>query len=271
MIDNNKTAAELVLIFCSIGTFVFAFVPHHTIDLTYESMAPKHRTLKAWKLVSYRSVLIAYILSTTLGVVVYMTFWEHTQSDLFQMYPPSNAIHAAKLFLSISMLLTFALPFFACREIVVLLANSLRKSSQTPDLGLVESMASWLGNARNNNRNTVVPDTLYVSLLPEGTVQSKPSWMLSGSDTQLTTPYHVVVTVSLWATTISLALLAPNLGDVLDLVGSVSGSMIGFVLPGLFSIKLLGPTPMGVLMFVSGSLICIVGSCFSAMKLFEDA
>jgi amino acid permease len=58
-------------------------------------------------------------------------------------------------------------------------------------------------------------------------------WLLEPK--QLTLPLHVFVTLVIWSTSTVLALLAPSLGDVLNLVGCASGTMIAFILPAMFS------------------------------------
>eukprot|EP00591_Stephanopyxis_turris_P005825 CAMPEP_0195512176 /NCGR_PEP_ID=MMETSP0794_2-20130614/4221_1 /TAXON_ID=515487 /ORGANISM="Stephanopyxis turris, Strain CCMP 815" /LENGTH=554 /DNA_ID=CAMNT_0040639903 /DNA_START=133 /DNA_END=1797 /DNA_ORIENTATION=+ len=284
-------------IFESLGTFVFTFVAQHTVHLTFESLKPKDRNFASWKRVSLFSILISGFVSLTVGVVVYMTFYQETRSDIFEMYPPSGAIDAAKIFLSVSMLLTFALPFFTCREMIVVMIsqlccgcskNQVRRNKR--ELGLRESLlrpATALNDYDHDYIEGIESDddayeknVLFLcddedDLLPveqHGIIPPIPnkSWLISGEERQLVLPYHILLTVLLWGVTTALALSAPSLGDVLDLVGCLSGTVIAFLLPGLFHLKLVGFSHLAVMMVVIGALVGSVGTYFSLRKLVMD-
>ena len=265
----------------SLGTFVFTFIPHHTIDLTFDSLQPKYRNSKGWNVVSSFSLLIAVVISLTLGIFVYITFWEQTKSDVFSIYPPSVAVNAAKLFLCGNMLLTFALPFIACREMMITLMSNCswcgKYKFEPQELGLRESLLTiyeldgfgGLGDVAS------LPSTFFDPMLPDGCdlflpLSTHRAWLVPGTLNQLTLPYHLLLTLFLWGATVTLALTAPNLGDVLDLVGSISGSLIGFLLPGLFSLRLLGYSHMAATMVLVGCTVGGVGTFFSIEKLIQD-
>jgi len=99
----------------SLGTFVFTFVSQHTVHLTFGSLKPNLRTCQNWEKVSTASLLISGTVSLSIGVFVYMSFWQTTQSDIFEIYPAIPVIDLAKILLCVTMLLTFPLPFFTCR------------------------------------------------------------------------------------------------------------------------------------------------------------
>jgi amino acid permease len=94
-------------------------------------------------------------------------------------------------------------------------------------------------------------------------------WLLEPK--QLIVPFHVLVTVLLWGTSTILALLAPSLGDVLDLVGCATGTMIAFILPAMFSFRLKGYTHLAGLIFVVGGTTGIVGTIQSLQTLIQDS
>jgi amino acid permease len=81
----------------------------------FASLQPRYRTIKHWKIVSSSALTISFVISLVVALFVYMTFWQKTQSDIFQMYPSTPLIDWAKLLLCITMLLTFPLPFISCR------------------------------------------------------------------------------------------------------------------------------------------------------------
>ena len=67
-----------------IGTFAFAFVCHHQTFLAYRSLRRASR--RRFAIVSHVATLGALILSLTLGIAGYVTFWESTSSDIFNSY-----------------------------------------------------------------------------------------------------------------------------------------------------------------------------------------
>lgn len=83
--------------------------------------------------------------------------------------------------------------------------------------------------------------------------------------------YHVIITFSLWAITTTLAVVSPSLGDILDLVGSMTGTLVAFVLPGLFSFKIKGRCTWDALLIILvGGCVGCVGTYFSMFKLISD-
>ena len=93
---------------------------------------------------------------------------------------------------------------------------------------------------------------------------------MPGESNQLKLPYHVSLTVGLWKLVVSLAISAPSLGDVLDLVGCATGTLIAFVLPGLFSLQLQGYTSQAALLLGVGGLVGTIGTFSSLQRLLHD-
>jgi amino acid permease len=77
---------------------------------------------------------------------------------------------------------------------------------------------------------------------------------------QLILPLHVLMALSLWGISTILALLAPSLGDVLDLVGCATGTTIALILPAKFSFRIKGYTHLAGLIFALGGTVGIVGT-----------
>ena len=96
------------------------------------------------------------------------------------------------------------------------------------------------------------------------------SWFIA--DRQLKSSVHYIsVTVALWAITTTLALVAPNLGDVLNLVGCATGTVIAFILPSLFYFKQRGYSHTAMILVTVGGLVGSVGTSFSTKQLFLDS
>lgn len=189
----------------SVGTFVFTFVAQHTVHLTYNSLHDNVRNVDSWRIVSSISILIATALSLGAGLFVYMTFWKETSSDMFSLYPPLVSIDIAKLLLCVTMMFTYPLPLFSCRELIVI-SLPARKANET---------------------NLLIDVEMPTDDHSDTAVGRKAWWLLPEDVTQLIRPLHILVTVTLWYTSTELAIRAPSLGDVLNLVGCVAGTMIG--------------------------------------------
>ena len=127
---------------------------------------------------------LATLISLSMGVFAYMTFWEETSSDLFSMYKPSTAVDTCRMLLCVSMLLTYPFPFLTVRELIILKAFENKPNMDTEN----------------------------------------DSWLLPGAQRQLVQPYHFILTLILWASSLSLALSASSLGAVLNLTGCATGT-----------------------------------------------
>lgn len=263
-------------VFESLGTFVFTFVSQHTVHLVFGSLKPELRTVKNWKVVSTLALLSATIVSLLVGVFVYMTFWEATKSDIFQIYPQIWMIDVAKLLLCITMVLTFPLPFFTCRELLIVVFihpfcgtdNSAEGSSEPHD-NLTEPLLPSADDAEQPIQADSVTGVVEPLERPRS-IHAPANWLLDDDDRQLRVWGHVFFTCVLWFFCTSLAIAAPSLGDVLDLVGCFSGTIIAFIVPALLSFKLEGYSHLALLILAVGGSVGVVGTYFSLRKLFID-
>lgn len=264
----------------SLGIFVFSFVSQHTVHLVFGSLKPNLRTVSNWKIISTFSLLSSTTVSLSVGVFVYMTFWQATESDIFQIYPQIWMIDVAKILLCFTMILTFPLPFFTCRELAIValvhpfcgidLVGSSSRSDDDDGNDLQQPLLSSSPDEptepRDVDTSSIASD---LSRLLLETAMPK-NWLLPDDDRQLQLPGHVILTVKLWIISTGLAIAAPSLGDVLDLVGCASGTMIAFILPALLSFRLEGYSNIAFLIFIVGGAVGTVGTFFSIKKLFID-
>lgn len=304
----------------NLGTFVFCFVCQHTAHLTFLSLKPSIRTWSRWKIVSTASLGIACILSLAVGLFVYMTFWERSQSDIFELYPPTPILNVAKLLLCGTMLLTFPLPFLTCRELIIVFFwpfadqqqngesnrsadNDVTGTLQEPLLAACDEQSQGQNDASPmdsceveengpdddeenyvsmeshpapelNRLESVVSNASLADLsgvLSSRAIELMNSVLLPGEERQLKHIYHVALTCKLWFVVTGLAIASPNLGDVLALVGCVSGTLIAFVLPGCFAWKLRGYSHTAAILLLAGGIVGIVGTIFSAKKFVHDS
>ena len=210
-----------------------------------------------------------------------MTFWQATESDIFQIYPGLWQIDVAKLLLCITMLLTFPLPFFTCRELLVVTfvhpfcKEELGGEEEESDRSENDLQEPLLAPAPDQQEDTIScadADTSIVSEISR-VVQlaaTPKHWLMPNDNRQLVLVGHVIVTVKLWIVITFLAITAPSLGDVLDLVGCAAGTIIAFILPALLSFSIEGYSHLALLLLLVGGTVGTVGTFFSLNKLFLD-
>ena len=71
-------------VFRAIGTFAFAFVCHHQTFLAYRSL--RHASRRRFAIVTHGATIGALVLSLTLAIAGYCTFWETTLPDILDSY-----------------------------------------------------------------------------------------------------------------------------------------------------------------------------------------
>jgi amino acid permease len=108
---------------------------------------------------------------------------------------------------------------------------------------------------------------LVIVSLPAPDDQGTSWWMLGTK--QLIAPLHLFLTFSLWSTSTILAILAPSLGDVLNLTGCATGTLIAYILPSLFSFRLKGYTHKAAALCIIGGVVGILGTAQSLQKLLS--
>jgi len=312
----------------NLGTFIFTFVSQHTVFLVFSSLKPSLRTVKKWKIISSCSLLASATVSLLVSVFVYITFWQNTKSDIFEIYPPGWKIDTAKLLLCVTMVFTFPLPFFTCRELLILIMihhlcgigqisseiydmndnnnyvhdgvndddddddddhnntgieiveekddneNNCLTDLQRPLLAeeAPDNPTESIPTILNDNSHTI-SDTLSVdTIFPRRIISAATpkNWLLPDDDRQLRLPGHVGFTITLWLVVTGLAIAAPNLGDILDLVGCASGTLIAFVIPALLSFYTEGYNHLAMVLFTVGGVVGTVGTYYSIKQLVTD-
>lgn len=301
----------------NLGTFIFTFVSQHTVHLVFGSLKPPLKTVKNFKIISSISILAAATVSLLVGVFVYITFWQDTKSDIFEIYPQGWMIDTAKLLLCVTMVFTFPLPFFTCRELLILvvihpLCGIGRISSGNDDVNVNVNDADTGNNTGieiveedDNDENDCLTNLQRPLLLPEeapepdnttGTTTTTinaenindndvdvddnihtntaatptKNWLLPDDDRQLRLPGHAGITFTLWLIVTALAIAAPNLGDILDLTGCASGTLIAFVIPALLSFYIEGYNHLAMVIFTVGGVVGTVGTFYSIKQLIRD-
>lgn len=247
------------------GTFVFAFVSQHTVHLIFQSLRSEDRNLASFGVVSTAAILASATIMLGVGLPSYVTFWDETSTDLFSLYStPTLAgyVIAARLLLSVGMILTYPMPLLSLRDsLTQLLPTAVvqRKSA-------VRSETTALLKDREFSGETCRTVTPWWFIDEVGSSTDE-SLLHPPKAPQLIWPLHVVSTVFLWGFSLILALSAPSLGVVLNLVGCLSGATMAFVLPGLFAAKIYrGWTPLRVGLVAIGLVVACLGSYYTLLQ-----
>ena len=206
---------------------MFTFVAHHTVNLVYESLDARYKSLKSFRIVSSASTMMAVVISLALGLFVYMTFWQNASSSIFELYPSgSRAIDRCRLLLCISMLLTYPFPFFTVRELIVISIVDHYRSKMNWSTSKNDDDDDEF-EALQNDYSSLTPTGEGNNCQQQRTIMSNLSWLLLPGDamnSQLILKYHVAMTITLFFTTLILAIVARSLGDVLNLTGCATGT-----------------------------------------------
>jgi len=110
-----------------------------------------------------------------------------------------------------------------------------------------------------------------ISVLSAHATNIMNSALLPGEEKQLKLPYHMALTVKLWVVVTGLAIVSPSLGDILDLVGCATGTLIAFIVPALLAFRLQGYSHTAALILVVGGVVGSVGTFYSLKKLVADS
>ena len=172
--------------------------------------------------------MLCIFLGLAMGFTVYFTFYRETTSIMLQLYPHTIEVDFARLFVCGFVMFTLPLPFYACREMMIM---CIPRDPQC----LLEGRLEW--------------------------------WLLQ--EKQLVASLHYGLTFLIWFVATVLAILAPSLNDILNLGGCASGSLIAYVLPGLFHVKLKGWCRDAVIMLAFGSFVGSVGTFFAAKTMIQ--
>jgi len=117
--DNAWQPARLSF-FQAIGVIAFAFVTHHNSFVLYRSM--RSRSLKKWSYTTHAAVGFSLLCSLWLSIVGYVGFQRNTEDNLLNNFGSSNQlINTSRLAFGLTMMLTFPLEMYVCREVVELL------------------------------------------------------------------------------------------------------------------------------------------------------
>ena len=178
---------------------------------------------------SLASCFSLYFLASLFG---YSTFYNYVQSELLMTYnhtDPSNVLTLiVRACVIIGVILTLPIVHFPARRAVIFLAR----------------LYFW-------------PITNFKRI-------SRPS---KDAVTDFSWAWHIAVMLGLIGTCFFLVVVVPDIRDIFGLVGATSSSMLVFILPSLFYVKLSEGTWRDNKRKLSATVFLIFGICFSILTL----
>lgn len=161
-----------------LGTMTFSFVCHHNSFIVYNSL--ENPTAARWSRVTIFSVVCAGSMCMIMVFIGYLNFFSNLEGDILNNFSSSDkVINVGRVFLSITMVLTYPMEQFVARH------------------ALISMIQKYTGDPGHS-------DMVYYG-----------------------------VTISLWLSSLIIALCLNDLGVVLEVTGDLSASALGFILPPL--------------------------------------
>ena len=191
-------------VFPAIGVFAFAFVCQHNSFIVFNSLSDS--STSAWARTARYSVLIATIACAVLALFGFLQFRGLTQGNLLNNYAWDDELaNFTRLTYSITMVLTYPQEMFVARHCVFAFVR--RRSSRLTAVSAED-------------------DTISLMNLDDGAL------------VPVSTCAHVAVSLVLFFCSLTIALLTQDLGFILEITGSVSATILGFIMPAALFFKL---------------------------------
>ena len=181
-------------IFIGLGILSTAMACQHSAFIVSGSLSEK--TSARWATVTFRSLTISTILCSILGICGYLGFLGETLGDVLNNFDPDTLeANAARSLLAITMFFTYPMEAFVARHVLIKLFFD-----------------------GDMDGHVVNPETGQVQVAPLqfGFLTRRANW-----------------TLILYASTLVPALIVNDLGPVLSITGSLGGSCLSYIAPGL--------------------------------------
>ncbi|GMM38011.1 Avt2 protein [Saccharomycopsis crataegensis] len=235
-------------LFQGISVISFALVCHHNTSFIYDSL--RKPTLDRFTKLTHLSCFISMICCALVGVSGDLIFKDNTKGNILNNFPEDDwVINIARVCFGLNMLTTFPLEIFVVRQVM----NDLININKNP-----EKIAHQPLSQTDNDFDQV--DDLEE---PKGEEMSynKRFW----------------ITTLLVFVTMGASLLTCNLGATLELIGSVSASIMAFIFPVMCYMKLtdyksktLKENLCGYFVIVFGVLILVISSAQTIVQAINE-
>ena len=220
-IDFNDYIFLRKTVFGGIGTLSFTFVCQHNSFIIFRSLTES--TLRSWKRVAFSSISVACLLCLILGIGGYLSFLDNAQGNILNNFGISDHIVTfARLFLAINMMLTYPQEGIVSRHSLLSLVHRACASNEKLIAYVHDNLSPEATPLLERDRKSSCASQQYGSILSD---------MISIPEDANDSVLRVPVTVLLWMASVFIAVFFEDVGVVLEVTGTVAGSMIGYVIP----------------------------------------
>lgn len=257
---QRVSLVKILVVLCIIGTVLSLYPANHRGD---EATFQQH-----W--LDVRPSLVK-----SLGTIVFTFVSQHVVHLTYDSLKPEiRTISNWKIVSTLSVILSTLLSLAIAVSVYVTFwdqasSNIFELYPTSTPLDVAKLLLSFMMMCTYPSPFFACRELLILSSVTISDEVSNQWWLMEPK--QLILPLHVLVTIVVWSSSTVLALLAPSLGDVLNLVGCASGTMIAFILPAMFSFRLNGYSHLAGLIIVVGGAVGIVGTFLSLQTLLVDA
>lgn len=201
--------------------FMFAFSCQVNVISIYEEL--EKPSLSRMRIVTYSTVTICLIAYLMTGIFSYLEFGEETMNNILinfcvrQTHDPM--VVAAFVSIIITVVMAFPLNIFPCRYTVDVILARLEKMY-----------------VRQLPPHAQKRDAEEHRLLPKVDVHTNGN--LTQHDSKERAMRHILLTFLIAGSALFVALIVPNISVVFAIMGGTASAVIGFILPGMFALKL---------------------------------
>lgn len=209
-------------LFVGLGILSTAMACQHSAFIVSNSL--ENKTSKRWGKVTKQSITLSAILCLVLGVCGYLGFLGETQGDVLNNFPVDSLVsNAARILLAVTMFFTYPMESFVARHVLIMLVHNGDMDAKG---GFTLANESRIEEEELGDEEGAVGD--------DGTVNTT---MTTGSVIEgggvLCMNRRQTWTIMCYLITLLPALVFQDIGPVLSLTGSVGGSCISYIGPGL--------------------------------------
>lgn len=137
-------------LFIGLGVLSTAMACQHSAFIVSGSL--ENKTPERWGKVTFRSLALAWLLCTIMGVTGYLGFEEETKGDILNNFEEDSKVaNGGRILLAITMVLTYPMELFVARHVAVQMIFNGDMDGPNPD--------AWL------NRRVLVTIGIYIATL----------------------------------------------------------------------------------------------------------
>ncbi|KAL7533600.1 hypothetical protein ACHAXR_008576 [Thalassiosira sp. AJA248-18] len=210
-------------LFIGLGILSTAMACQHSAFIVANSL--ENKTSQRWKWVTNQSIALSAVLCLILGICGYLGFLGTTQGDVLNNSMEANS---ARVLLAFTMFFTYPMESFVARHVLIMLVHNGDMDARG---GFTLENESLIEEEELGEDDATVNTTITTGSIIEGggvlCMNRRQTWTI------LIYLTDWAVTNKLWQISLFPALIFSDIGPVLSLTGSVGGSCISYIGPGL--------------------------------------